>query len=208
MDQSSGWSDHGEDRAQAPSKIGAVPPSPGLKRSVTARFSTQGAQASLQGASNHTYGGLRQRQARNGMVLGSSGHIQAEALPWTPAAFLLGLLRRLLRLHEVENGLLTVYTSRATGDVGSQSAQVGVAAVDMVKRNSRWSSRTALSLTFTESVRGVGLPLGTVCTSRQRKFGEHSEPTLGRLDPAFGHGPCWTSRATASSPCSSEGRSA
>ena len=55
-------------------------------------------------------------------------------------AFLLGLLRRLLRLHEVVTGLLTVLTSRATGDVGSQRAQVGIAAIVMVERDTRWSS--------------------------------------------------------------------
>ena len=143
-----------------------------------------------------------------GWYLPRPGTPKGEARSWTPVAFLLGLLRRLLRLHGVENGLLTVYTSRATGDVGSQRAQVGIAAVDMVERDPRWSSRTSLSLALTEPVKGVGLPLGTVCTSRLRECGKHSGATVGRLDLAFGYGPCWTSRTATSSPCSSEGRSA
>ena len=43
-----------------------------LKRSSATAFSTQGAQTGLQGASNHTNRGLRQQQARNGMILAFS----------------------------------------------------------------------------------------------------------------------------------------
>ena len=91
-------------------------------------------------------------------------------------AFLRGLLRRLLRLHEVETGLLMVLTPRAKGDVGSQRAQVGIAAIVMVERDPRWNSRTGLSLALTEPVIGVGLPLRTVCTSWLRECGRALGP--------------------------------